>query len=66
MEYIILQDGRRVLVDDYITAKFMDLSESYNDLTRQEVKDQFEKIRNLGKLNVIGMFMKDEFKFINR
>jgi hypothetical protein len=66
VEYIILQDGRRVLVDDYITAKFMDLSESYNDLTRQEVKDQFEKIRNLGKLNVIGMFMKDEFKFINR
>jgi len=61
---IRLNDGRKVLADDYIEEKTKNLIEKYGypTLTKEEVKDRIQKILNGESLNVIGMLMKDDIE----
>lgn len=59
-----LTNGKTVSKEEYIHAKFMDLKESYPDLTEKTVAEQVEKIlANDKDLSVIGKFCEDDIDF---
>jgi len=50
-----------VLTEKYVDAKTKQLKEfGYDDLTRDELREQLLRVLNGDKLTVIGMFMQNE------
>lgn len=61
-KYVTLKSGISHLKEDYIIAKTKDLIEfGYSGLSTKTVAEQLEKILRNEPLNVIGMFMRDDF-----
>lgn len=62
-KYVTLKNGKSYLKTDYISAKTKDLiTFGYSDLTEKTVTEQLENIKIGKPLNIIGMFMKDDFE----
>lgn len=61
MELISLRSGRLVRVEDYISAKTIDLiNEGYGEITEEEVREEFDKVINKEPLSEIGKLIKKD------
>lgn len=61
-DYITLKNNQSVLKTEYISAKTKDLIDFGINTTEKDVEDQLEKVLNNGLLNMVGMFIADDFE----